>query len=43
MKITLLGTGGPKPDPDRQGSSLLLNIGRDHLLFDAGRGTFGQV
>ncbi len=43
MRITLLGTGGPKPDPNRQGSSVLLNIDRDYLLFDAGRGASTQL
>ncbi|MCP4406694.1 MAG: MBL fold metallo-hydrolase [Gammaproteobacteria bacterium] len=44
MKITLLGTGGPKPDPNRQGSGVLLNIERDdYLLFDAGRGVSTQL
>ncbi|MCP4408672.1 MAG: MBL fold metallo-hydrolase [Gammaproteobacteria bacterium] len=43
MKITLLGTGGPKPDPNRQGSGVLLNIERDYLLFDAGRGISTQL
>ncbi len=43
MKITLLGTGGPKPDPNRQGFGVLLNIGRDYILFDAGRGVSTQL
>lgn len=43
MKIILLGTGGPRPDPDRQGSGLVLTDGRAHLLFDAGRGVSNQL
>ena len=42
MKITLLGTGGPRPDPARQGSSLVVNVGEEWLLFDCGRGAVTQ-
>ena len=38
MKITLLGTGGPRPDPKRMGPSTLVRVGSDNLVFDAGRG-----
>ncbi|TRO50601.1 MBL fold metallo-hydrolase [Candidatus Bathyarchaeota archaeon] len=38
MKITLLGTGGPRPDPKRMGPSTLVTVGSDNLIFDAGRG-----
>ena len=38
MKIVLLGTGGPRPDPKRIGPSTLVSIGPDNLVFDAGRG-----
>lgn len=38
MKIVLLGTGGPRPDPERMGPSTLISIGLDNLLFDTGRG-----
>lgn len=34
----MLGTGGPKPDPDRQGPALLLRAAGRAVLFDAGRG-----
>ena len=27
MKLTLLGTGGPRPDPDRHGPAAVVNIG----------------
>ena len=38
LQLTLLGTGGPKPDPDRQGPAVLVTAGQKKLLFDAGRG-----
>jgi len=37
-RLTLLGTGGPKPDPDRQGPALLVQGAGSAILFDAGRG-----
>ena len=43
MKITLLGTGGPRPDPARQGSSLVVRVGDEWLLFDCGRGAVTQL
>lgn len=43
MEIILLGTGGPKPDPHRQGPSLALRINSGFLLFDAGRGVMTQM
>ncbi len=43
MKITLLGTGGPRPDPARQGSSLVVHVGEERLLFDCGRGAVTQL
>jgi len=43
MQITLLGTGGPRPDPDRQGPATLVTVGNRHLLFDAGRGVATQI
>ena len=43
MKATLLGTGGPKPDIERQGPSTLVQIGNTSLLFDAGRGVVIQL
>ena len=43
MKITLLGTGGPRPDPARQGASLVVNVGDEWLLFDCGRGAVTQL
>ena len=43
MKLTLLGTGGPHPDPARLGAATALQIEDDHLLFDAGRGVVLQL
>ena len=43
MRITLLGTGGPRPDPARQGSSLVVHAGEKWLLFDCGRGAVTQL
>jgi ribonuclease Z len=37
MKITLLGTGSPIPDPNRAGSAILVQAGGLNLLFDTGR------
>jgi ribonuclease Z len=38
MKITLLGTGSPLPDPRRAGPSTLVSAAGTHLLVDCGRG-----
>jgi ribonuclease BN (tRNA processing enzyme) len=43
MKLTLLGTGGPRPDLDRHGPAAMLQIGDEYLLFDAGRGVVRQI
>jgi ribonuclease Z len=43
MRITLLGTGTPVNDPQRQLSGLLIEAGEDRLLFDTGRGVTGQL
>ncbi len=37
MRITLLGTGTPTLDQNRKGSSLLIEVGKEKLLFDSGR------
>lgn len=37
MRITLLGTGTPTLNQNRKGSSLLIEVGNEKLLFDAGR------
>lgn len=36
--VTLLGTGGPLPSPDRFGNSTLVEAGGQRLVFDMGRG-----
>ena len=36
--VTLLGTGNPRPAPDRFGPSILVEAGTERLLVDAGRG-----
>ena len=41
--ITLLGTGGPNPDPTRQGPATLVEIAGRPLLFDTGRGVVLQL
>jgi ribonuclease Z len=43
MHVTLLGTGGPRPDPTRQGPATLIEASRLTLLFDAGRGVATQL
>jgi ribonuclease Z len=37
MKITLLGTGSPLPDPRRAGPATLVSTSSAHLLVDCGR------
>lgn len=43
MRISLLGTGGPRPDPARQGPATLVEVAGLRLLFDAGRGVATQL
>src|SRR5262245_59685211 len=43
MKLTLLGTGGPRPDPGRHGAAVVLEIGDRSLLFNTGRGVVLQL
>ena len=38
IRVTLLGSGTPVPDPERFGPSTLVQAGDQRLLFDAGRG-----
>lgn len=38
LRLTLLGTGGPLPDPDRAGPSSLVHAGGQTFLVDCGRG-----
>jgi len=34
MKLTLLGTGGPRPDPSRHGAATVLQVEDQYPLFD---------
>lgn len=38
LKVTLLGTGNPRPAMERFGPSILVEAGQQKLLFDCGRG-----
>src|SRR6185437_9562118 len=41
--VTLLGTGGPRPDIARGATSLLIEAGDAAILIDAGRGVVRQL
>ncbi len=43
IKVTLLGTGNPVPDPNRGGSATLVQAGGNAYLFDAGRGVLQRL
>lgn len=43
IKVTLLGTGSPRPSVDRNGPAVLVEVGGKHLLFDAGRGVVQRL
>ena len=43
MKVVLLGTGGPRPDPRRNATTTLIRHGDENILFDAGRGVAVQL
>ena len=47
LTITLLGTGGPMPSPDRAGPATLISAGDgpegEHYLVDAGRGVLMRL
>src|SRR5262245_34669838 len=43
MKVVLLGTGGPRPDPQRNATTTLVRLGDENILFDAGRGVVLQL
>jgi ribonuclease Z len=43
FKVTLLGTGTPRPKPDRYGSSTLVEAGEEKFIFDCGRCTFQRL
>lgn len=38
FKVTLLGTGNPRPVMSRFGPSILVEAGKEKLIFDCGRG-----
>ncbi len=38
FKVTLLGTGNPRPSMERFGPSILVEAGNETLIFDCGRG-----
>lgn len=38
MRIITLGTGGPRPDPDRNAACTVVEVGGEYLVFDTGRG-----
>ncbi|WP_455186260.1 MBL fold metallo-hydrolase [Azospirillum palustre] len=38
MRVTLLGTGSPNPNPQRFSQSTLIEAGTEKLVFDLGRG-----
>lgn len=43
ISITLLGTGGPVPDPLRAGPAALIAGGSEQYLVDAGRGVLMRL
>jgi len=43
LKLTLLGTGTPRPSVERNCTANLLQIGTTNILFDAGRGVTTQL
>jgi ribonuclease Z len=43
MKITLLGTGSPIPDPTRAGPCTLVQAGGENVMVDCGRGALMRL
>jgi ribonuclease Z len=43
IRVTLLGTGTPRPLMDRFGPSTLVEAGHEKLIFDAGRGAMQRL
>ena len=39
MRVTILGSGTPRPDINRFSQSILVEAGDEKLLFDTGRGS----
>jgi len=38
VRVITLGTGGPRPDPDRNAACTVVEVGGEYLVFDTGRG-----
>jgi ribonuclease Z len=43
MRVTLLGTGAPPPNPERRGPATLVAVGEEQCLVDAGSGVGVQL
>jgi ribonuclease Z len=43
VKLTLLGTGSPSPNPERRGPSQVIECGNDLILVDCGAGTLHRL
>lgn len=43
FRVTLLGTGAPPPMIDRFGPSMLVEVGDQKFIFDAGRGALQRL
>ena len=43
MKLHTLGTGGPRPDPERGSTCHVLEIGAERVMFDVGRGAIQRL
>ncbi len=43
IKVTLLGTGSPRPSVERSGPAVLVEVSGKKLLFDAGRGVVQRL
>ncbi|OCA87171.1 MBL fold metallo-hydrolase [Pseudobacillus wudalianchiensis] len=43
VKVTMLGTGSPRPELERSGPAQVLTVGDTHILVDCGEGTTAQL
>ena len=43
MRLTVLGSGSPRPDPQRSQPAALLTIDGEHVLVDCGDGTMRRI
>ncbi len=43
MRLHTLGTGGPRPDPERNSACHVLEAGGARLMFDVGRGAIQRI